>query len=308
VHVCPMNSYRYLKRSLRCGNDIRHSRTTTNPRVLNKQTSPRFIDQYLAPTCTTRQFSSVSASEVSKFSQFSKTWWDPRENPLIGMNSIRVEYIKDQILLSSDKGLPLVDYPLSGLTALDVGCGGGLLSESLARLGASVTAIDPSVELVEQAQHHSQLDPRTRSIDYRGGWSVERLAEESNTKYDVICILEVIEHVADVDSVFSSISSLLQPKGKLFLSTLNRTAKSKALAVVGAEYVMRYLPVGTHDWSQFRSPEEVESLMETTGLEEMDVTGMVLTSPPLWGQWNWQLDPKDTDINWIGTYQLKSSS
>jgi ubiquinone biosynthesis O-methyltransferase len=250
----------------------------------------------------------VSASEVSKFSQFSKTWWDPRENPLIGMNSIRVEYIKNQILSSSEQGFPSVDYPLSGLTALDVGCGGGLLSESLARLGASVTAVDPSVELVEQAQHHSQLDPRTRSIDYRGGWSVERLAEESNTKYDVICILEVIEHVADVESVFSSIKALLQPKGKLFLSTLNRTAKSKALAVVGAEYVMRYLPVGTHDWNQFRSPEEVESLMETTGLEEMDVTGMVLTSPPLWGQWNWQLDPKDTDINWIGTYQLKSSS
>ena len=117
-----------------------------------------------------RDFSSVSKSEVSKFSQLSEKWWDPRENPLIAMNTIRVQYIVNQ--LSENGGTD----PLIGLKALDVGCGGGLLSESLARLGASVTSIDPSSELVEQAQLHAKMDPKTRNIDYRGGWTVEELA------------------------------------------------------------------------------------------------------------------------------------
>lgn len=197
---------------------------------------------------------------------------------------------------------------MKGKRALDVGCGGGLLSESLARLGASVTGVEPSKELAEQARLHAQLDPRTRSIDYRGGWTVEQLAvevAETNTeKYDIICCLEVIEHVTDVDSILSSMQRLLKPDGKLFLSTINRTTKSKAVAIVGAEYIMRYLPIGTHDWNQFKSPEEVRVLMEENGLKEVDVKGMVLTSPPFRGLWDWKLSSNDTDINWIGTYQL----
>ena len=249
-----------------------------------------------------RDFSSVSKSEVSKFSQLSEKWWDPRENPLIAMNTIRVQYIVNQ--LSENGGTD----SLIGLKALDVGCGGGLLSESLARLGASVTSIDPSSELVEQAQLHAKMDPKTRNIDYRGGWTVEELAQVTDTKFDIICLLEVIEHVSDVDSIISSIQSLLKPNGKLFLSTLNRTAKSRLIAIVGAEYLMRYLPVGTHDWNKFRSPEEVSLLMERGGLEQVDVSGMVLASPPLSGRWDWQLDSKDRDINWIGTYQLSPNT
>ena len=259
-----------------------------------------------------RHFSSVSEAEVAKFAKFSKTWWDPKINPLVGMNPIRVEYMMQQLPSASTnkaKNLP----PLSGFKALDVGCGGGLLSESLARLGATVTAVDPSTELVEQAQHHAQLDRRTQSIDYRGGWTVEQLAAEQQTiaqessndqqLFDVVCLLEVIEHVTDVDSMLTAVSSLLKPDGTLFVSTLNRTLKSKAVAIVGAEYVMRYLPPGTHDWNQFRSPDEVQTLVKKVGLEQVDASGMILASPPFFGQWNWKIDPKDTDINWIGAYR-----
>lgn len=255
--------------------------------------------QFSNATCY-RGLSSHSEAEVAKFSELSNTWWDPKENPLIGMNSIRVEYILKQ----------LADGSLKKKRALDVGCGGGLLSESLARLGANVTAIDPSKDLVEQAKMHAQLDPRTRGIDYLEGWTVEKLASSEDAgKFDVICCLEVIEHVTDMDSILSSIQSLLNPNGgKLFISTLNRTIKSRAVAIVGAEYIMRYLPVGTHDWNLFKSPDEVRSLVEKHYLEQVDVQGMVLTSPPFRGSWNWKLDAGDTDINWIGTYQLKEAN
>jgi 2-polyprenyl-6-hydroxyphenyl methylase/3-demethylubiquinone-9 3-methyltransferase len=272
--------------------------------------------------------SSVSKSEVSKFSGFSKTWWDPRENPLIGMNSVRVEYVIGQVKDGSaaarnpmngpqDESDQPFHQPLSGLSALDVGCGGGLLSESLVRLGATVTAIDPSHQLVNQAKLHAQLDPKTRPINYRGGCTVEQLAEErvspsssgllqEHHLYDIICLLEVLEHVADVDSILSSTQRLLKPEtGRLFVSTLNRTVKSQLIAIVGAEYIMRYLPPGTHDWNQFRSPAEVEVFANRAGLEQVDVQGMVVTNPPFFGQWDWRLDPNDVDVNWIASYKTK---
>lgn len=252
-----------------------------------------------------RHLSSVSSAEVGKFSALSKTWWDPKENPLIGMNAIRMQYIQDQIIAQrNDTSKTSSDQPsLEGIKALDVGCGGGLLSESLARLGAHVTAIDPSVELVEAARLHSQLDPRTRRIEFRGGSSVEDLAMERKDEYDIICLLEVLEHVTDPDSILSSIHRLLKPNGKLFLSTLNRTTKSNLVAIWGAEYIMRYLPVGTHDWAQFRSPGEVNDLMSSNGFKPIHVTGMVINAPPFFGKWDWRLDESDVDINWIGTYE-----
>jgi len=272
-----------------------------------------------------RSFSSVSDEEVSKFSEFSKTWWDPKKNPLIGMNSIRVEYIINElrnvsmvaddknhndIAKSANKTSSSSSYrknpPLLGLKALDVGCGGGLLSESLARLGADVTAVDPSLTLVENAKEHADMDPRTRTINYRGGFTIEQLSEEtSDPCYDIICILEVVEHVTDVESILTSAKALLKPDtGRLFLSTMNRTVKSHLVAIIGAEYIMGYLPPGTHDWNEFRSPQEVEALMSRAGLEEVDVQGMVIAKPPLWGQWHWKLDQVDTDVNWIGTYRI----
>lgn len=250
-----------------------------------------------------RSLSSVSKSEVSKFSEFSEIWWDPQQNPLIGMNSIRVGYIVDEIKQSSTAGEQT--SALSGLKALDVGCGGGLLSESLARLGADVVAVDPSETLVEHAKRHAELDPRTRSIDYRGGYTIEQLAEETSEPcFDVICILEVVEHVTDVESILRAAKSLLKPDtGRLFVSTINRTLKSGAIAIVGAEYIMGYLPPGTHDWNQFFSPEEVAEIMNRVGLQQIDVQGMVVTKPPFQGRWDWKLDRQDTDVNWIGAYK-----
>mmetsp|Transcript_29705 Transcript_29705/g.63625 ORF Transcript_29705/g.63625 Transcript_29705/m.63625 type:complete len:318 (+) Transcript_29705:91-1044(+) len=259
----------------------------------------------------TQPFSSVSKEEVAKFSEFSKTWWDPKQNPLIGMNSIRVEYILDEMRKTNTDDRSAISPhqitpALSGLKALDVGCGGGLLSESMARLGADVTAVDPSHSLVEHAKRHADMDPRTRSIDYRGGCTIEQLAREtSDACYDIICILEVVEHVTDVESILTSAKSLLKPKsGRLFVSTMNRTVKSQIIAIIGAEYIMRYLPPGTHDWNQFRSPEEVEVLMDSAGLQQIDVKGMVVSKLPFMGQWHWKLDHADTDVNWIGTYKI----
>jgi len=272
-----------------------------------------------------RFFSSVSGKEVSKFSELSKTWWEPQQNPLIGMNSIRVEYIVNQlrkIPTSADEnsfihdprhvveGLSHLSHEvppeLSALKALDVGCGGGLLSESLSRLGAEVVAVDPSHNLVEHAKKHAGIDPRTRSIEYRGGYTIEQLAEElSDDCFDIICILEVVEHVTDVESILRAAKSLLKPNtGRLFLSTINRTLKSHIFTIIGAEYVMGYLPPGTHNWKQFRSPREVEELMNRVGLQQIDFQGMVITKPPFQGHWNWKLDEMDTDVNWIGSYKI----
>lgn len=248
------------------------------------------------------------------------------------MNVTRVRYIRDQVQrhllqhkLPMENKLQQPSLPLQGLRALDVGCGGGLLSESLARLGADTVGLDPSPALVGAAEAHASRTlshaPRER-LRYIAGTTVEELADEhtaSNTGnsdndsklFDIVCCLEVIEHVPNPGSLLEAASRLLKPDGGLlFVSTVNRTPQSFALTIVGAEYVMRYLPVGTHDWKAYKSPDEVEQLLQQqqTGMQPVDVTGMVL--PPmslpavlLRNEWNWQLDPDDTNVNWIGCYQ-----
>jgi 2-polyprenyl-6-hydroxyphenyl methylase / 3-demethylubiquinone-9 3-methyltransferase len=277
---------------------------------------------YFSSSTARNTTSSVSSTEVEKFSNLSHSWWDPKQNPLISMNAIRIEYIKQQMEkaavqrqqreTSIDKASSSpMQPPLHGLKALDVGCGGGLLSESLARLGAHVTAIDPSHELVQHAKQHAQLHPQTSTINYQGGCTVEQLAlqvkeqpsdDNNDALFDIICLLEVIEHVTDVESILQATTSLLKPHtGRLFLSTLNRTIKSHLIAIVGAEYIMRDLPPGTHNWHQFQSPQELHHKLPPLGLQPLHTSGMVMTSLP--PHWNWKLDSNDTDINWIGTYQ-----
>ncbi len=269
--------------------------------------------------------SSVSSDEVSKFSSMAKTWWDPDQNPLISMNPKRMQFIiqtlrQNHRLLHMD-GTTRNHKPLTGLKALDVGCGGGLLSESLARLGAQVTAIDPSEQVANAAYEHSKLDPSTSNgIEYKGGTSVEDLDYQLNTMekcsneslFDVVCILEVIEHATDPMSLVQSATSLLKKPtidnpsggGMLFVSTINRTVKSYGIAILGGEYVTRKLPIGTHTWDQFKSPEEISSLVGTFGLKEVDVNGMLL-KPPFFDL-SWELSKTDFDVNWIGAYSYSN--
>lgn len=249
--------------------------------------------------------SSVSQEEVTKFSGMNENWWDPSFHPLIAMNPVRVGYILDKV---KEQQSSSTGPPLDQLKALDVGCGGGLLSESLARLGAQVTAIDPSEDLVAVAQAHAREtgDPRLEKIDYQGGTSVEELAASTSEKYDIVTLLEVLEHVTNVPSLVEAAASLVkEDTGLLFVSTMNRTWKSHLLTIVGAEYVMGYVPQGTHDWNQYLAPHEVTQIMDGFGMEPVDISGMVLTKPPICGNWDWRIDPNDTDVNWIGAYRIK---
>jgi len=255
---------------------------------------------------------SVSEEEVLKFSNLASTWWKVEHNPLISMNPIRMSFISEQI--SKQHSIPLhhnakAYEPFKGLKALDVGCGGGLLSESMARLGASVIAVDPSQEVAKAAQIHSRRDPKTSNIDYKGGMSVEELAanKEYQSSFDIVCVLEVIEHATDPKSLMQSAVSLLKkpsefgPGGMLFVSTINRTVKSYGIAIVGGEFVTGKLPIGTHDWNKFLSPTEVNGLVKEFGLEEVAKRGMILRPP--YFDLKWYLDAHDFDVNWIGSYQ-----
>ena len=243
----------------------------------------------------------------------SQSWWDPSLNPLIGMNPTRLAYIQTHAITSdTTQPQPATAAPgttlpsIQGMRALDVGCGGGLLSESLCRLGCQVVAIDPSEPLVNCAKEHSKNAGLV--IDYRGGTSLEQLAqtyssiENHQPKFSIICILEVLEHVDTVDSMLHAAAQLLDPiSGRLFVSTINRTFQSHMLAILGAEYVMHYVPPGTHDWNLFRSPDEIQDKMRQVGLVPAGPPmGMVLAGPPPpLGTWQWKLSPTDLSVNWI---------
>lgn len=260
---------------------------------------------------------SVSAAEVDKFNAMHADWWNPSKNPLISMNAIRVQYIRQQVaeslsfVATSNATTNAKTRRLQGLRALDIGCGGGLLSESLARLGAHVTGIDPSPDLVAAAKQHAQqtlLDNHHDThLEYRNT-TVEdllkssSLSPETKEEYDIVCLLEVIEHVKDPSSLLEAASLLLRPGGLLFVSTMSRTVKSHLLTIVGAEYILRLLPPGTHDWNLYRSPHEIRQLMESHGLAEVDTAGMVLKRLPFLS-YDWTLDPNDMDVNWIGCYR-----
>jgi len=270
--------------------------------------------------------SSVSQEEVSKFSGMHKEWWDPEFHPLIAMNPVRIGYILDHLPRAQQQhtsgSLPSSPLPpLEGLKALDVGCGGGLLSESLARLGAEVTAIDPSRALVDMATKHAQQtgDPRLSKIHYRQMTVEELAADPAHVgHYDIVCLLEVLEHVTNVESMLRAASLLVKKPtttthdnrdgGRLFVSTMNRTLKSHLITIVGAEYVMGYVPKGTHNWDQYLTPEEVGGIMNACQMNQQDVSGMVLTRPPFCGNWDWKINPSDLDVNWIGVYSPKADS
>lgn len=208
--------------------------------------------------------SSVNNDEVRKFSAVGKDWWSAESNrgtgPLHAMNPVRVDFIMRTLSKQLSSTLKTPHLQLEGLDILDVGCGGGILSEALARLGANVTSIDPSDVNIGVASRHSSTDPLTSKIDYIQT-TVDMMAK-TGKKFDVVCSLEVIEHVETPLAFVADCALCVKDGGSLYLSTLNRNMKSFTFAIVGAEYVLGMLPPGTHDWHKFITPEELTIMVQ----------------------------------------------
>lgn len=215
--------------------------------------------------------STVDAREIAQFAAIADAWWDEEGafRPLHRLNPVRLRYIRDRLCahFGLNAGSP---NPLAGLRLIDVGCGGGLLCEPLRRLGATVTGIDAAEEGIAVARAHAEA--AGLAIDYRAATAESLVA--AGESYDAVISMEVLEHVADVDAFIAACRDLTRPGGALALSTLNRTPKSYLMAIVGAEYVLRWLPRGTHDWKKFIRPSELAAALRRQGLEMTDLTGI----------------------------------
>ncbi len=235
---------------------------------------------------------SVDPAEVAHFSGMAETWWDVNGpfRPLHILNPARLSWITQQVCSHYDRP-PTGIRPLEGLRLLDIGCGGGLLCEPMARLGASVTGIDASDKNIGVARLHAEKSGL--NIDYQG-ITAEALAASGQT-FDVVLNMEVIEHVADVSSFLAASAALLAPDGIMILSTLNRTAKSFLFAIVGAEYVLRWLPRGTHTWEKFIKPAEFHDHLAQAGLAAHQTVG--LKYHPL--NESWSVDERDLSVNYM---------
>ena len=238
------------------------------------------------------QLSTVDDHEVAKFEAMAAEWWDPngKFKPLHMLNPCRLEYITRQIAgeFSLDRSAA---KPFAGLRLLDIGCGGGLLSEPMARLGATVVGVDAAERNIPVAQAHaaqSGLD-----IDYRHN-TAEALAA-AGEQFDIVLNMEVVEHVADPLAYLTACAQLLKSGGLHICSTLNRNPKSFMMAIVGAEHVMRWLPKGTHEWSKFITPDELFDLLSKSGVTPVDRKGMVFN--PI--TWSWSLSDRDLSVNYV---------
>ena len=234
---------------------------------------------------------SVDADEVARFAAIADEWWDEKGpmKPLHALNPTRIAFIRDRIAARLGRD-PLGDRPLRGLGVLDIGCGGGLLAEPMARLGAEVIGIDAAAENVRVAAQHARdggLD-----IDYRNA-TAEALAAASE-RFDVVLNMEVIEHVADRDVFLAASCALVRPGGVMFAATLNRTVRSFAFAIVGAEYILRWLAPGTHDWRRFVRPSELARGMRRCGVTVREVTGV--RYDPLAASWSLG---RDLSVNYM---------
>lgn len=241
----------------------------------------------------------VDPAEVAKFQAMAEEWWDPagKFKPLHQMNPVRLDYITRQIAAEFSRDLT-GPKPFQGLRLLDIGCGGGLLCEPMARLGATVIGADAAERNIPVARLHAEQSGL--EIDYRHT-TAEALAA-AGERFDVLLNMEVVEHVADPLAYLTACQTLLKPGGLMVCSTLNRNAKSFALAIVGAEWVMRWLPKGTHDWQKFITPDELSDLIRRAGLTPVDRKGMVFN--PV--SWRWSLSDRDLSVNYV-TASLKSA-
>lgn len=234
----------------------------------------------------------VDPSEVAKFEAMAAEWWDPagKFKPLHMLNPCRLDYITTQIAGEFDRDLSS-DKPFDGLRLLDIGCGGGLLSEPMARLGADVVGADAAEGNLPVARIHAEQSGLT--IDYRHT-TAESMAADGE-QFDVVLNMEVVEHVADPLAFLTACRQLLKPGGLHVCSTINRNPKSFAMAIVGAEVVMRWLPRGTHEWSKFITPDELFDLLRQAGMDPVDRKGFVFN--PI--SWQWSISDRDLSVNYV---------
>ena len=232
---------------------------------------------------------SINKKEIEKFSKIAEEWWNPngKFKPLHNFNPIRIKYIKDNIL--KDFNIKLSTKPLRNIKILDIGCGGGLLSEPMCRLGANVVGIDASKKNIKIAKFHAKKDKL--KIDYKVA-SPEKL--KTKIKFDVILNMEIVEHVNDIDFFIKESSKLLKKNGIMFVATLNKTLKSYFFAIIGAEYILKWLPIGTHDWEKFIKPADLINISKKNNLSLKKLDGMkfnILDN-------SWKVS-RDTSINYI---------
>lgn len=251
------------------------------------------------PARETPEAPSIDPDEVARFDRLGEDWWNPRGpmQALHAFNPTRVNYLRR--LLTHRRARQRKPYqglakasagrPLDGLAILDIGCGAGLLSEALCRLGAQMTAIDPAPVNIDVARRHAEKSGL--AIDYLRT-TAEALAADGKS-FDVVLAMEVIEHVRDVESFIACAAGLVRPGGVFVVATLNRTLKSYALAILGAEYVLQWVPKGTHSWAQFVKPSELAAALRAAGLHVIDETGV--TYDPLGGKWH---ESRNMDVNY----------
>jgi 2-polyprenyl-6-hydroxyphenyl methylase/3-demethylubiquinone-9 3-methyltransferase len=233
----------------------------------------------------------IDDGEVERFSRLSAEWWNPvgKFKPLHKFNPVRLSYIRDEVATNFGRDATAI-RPFEGLSVLDIGCGGGLIAEPLARLGASVVGADASETNIEVARLHAAESGL--AIDYRA--TTAEAISAGGERFDVVLALEVVEHVSDVDYFLTSCAEMVKPGGLLFVATINRTLKALGFAIVGAEYVLGWLPKGTHQYSKLVRPEEIRAPVEAAGLDFIDETGVVYH--PLADAWR---RSRDMDVNYM---------
>jgi len=242
----------------------------------------------------------IDQDEVARFSAMAAEWWNPagKFRPLHKFNPVRLTYIRDHVAAHFGRD-PKSDKPLAGLRLLDIGCGGGLLSEPMARMGAEVLGADASRTNVEVATIHAEQSGV--DVSYEAVTSEELAAR--GEQFDIVLNMEVVEHVSDVDLFLTSCAEMVKPGGLMFVATINRTMKARALAIFGAEYVLRWLPRGTHQYEKLVRPEEIETPLNASGMNVIDRTGVFYN--PLQDQWNLS---RDMDVNYMMLFERRKTA
>ncbi len=239
------------------------------------------------------KINTINKKEIEKFSKIAEEWWNPngKFKPLHKFNPLRIKYIKENIV--NDFKIKNKYKPLRGINILDIGCGGGLLSEPLARLGAKVVGIDASKKNIEVAKHHLKISKL--KIKYINA-SPEQF--KTNQKFDIILNMEIVEHVEDLNTFIKHTSKFLKKYGIMFIATLNQTLKSYLFAIIGAEYVLRWLPIGTHEWEKFVKTESLINICKKNSLNLKKIDGMKFN--PILNKWNIS---SDKSVNYISKFE-----